>query len=146
MKVIDTYEYVSALRELTEQGNEVSLIISGNSMAPFMRHQRDSICFAKPKRPLKKGDMVFYQRDNGQFIMHRIVKVTPQGYNITGDAQSEIEQNVREDQIFAVVTKVCRKGKWIGPGDFWWEFYEKVWVNIIPLRRIIRKTYGMIKK
>lgn len=141
MKTIDTVEYMSTLRELTEAGQEVSVTITGNSMSPFMVHHRDRICFKKPDRPLKKGDMVFYQRDNGQFIMHRILKVTEEGYDIVGDAQIDIERGIREDQIFAIVTKVYRKGKWIEPGDFWWEFFEKVWINFVPQRKLLMAAY-----
>lgn len=146
MKTIDTVEYLTALRELTEAGQEVSIVITGNSMSPFIVHQRDRICFKKPDRPLRKGDMVFYQRDNGQFIMHRIVKVHDGCYDIVGDAQMAIERNIREDQIFAIVTKVFRKDKWIGPGNFWWEFFEKVWINLVPYRGIIRAIYGKITR
>lgn len=144
MRTIDTREYISALRELTEQGKEVSLLISGNSMSPFMVHQRDTICFKKPDRELRKGDMVFYQRMNGQFIMHRIWKVKEDGFYIVGDAQQEIEGPVAREQIFAVITKVKRKGKWIGPGNFWWEFFEHVWINVVPIRRYLRAGYSMI--
>ncbi|MGF0032428.1 S24/S26 family peptidase [Bariatricus sp. SGI.154] len=144
MKVVDTREYVSMLRELTEEGKEVSMIIAGNSMSPFLIHERDSICFKKPDRKLKKGDMVFYQRPNGQYIMHRICRVKPEGYYIVGDAQQEIEGPVSEEQIFAVITRVNRKGKWIGPGDFWWEFFEHVWVNIVPIRRFAVRLYGYV--
>ena len=55
MKIVDTREYVSMLRELTEQGHEVNMIISGSSMTPFLIHQRDVIFFRKPDRKLKKG-------------------------------------------------------------------------------------------
>ena len=72
MKTVDTREYVSMLRELTEEGREVSMLIAGSSMNPFLIHQRDSICFRKPDRELKKGDMVFFQRPDGAFVMHRI--------------------------------------------------------------------------
>lgn len=146
MRTIDTREYISALRELTEQGKEVSLLISGNSMSPFMIHQRDTICFKKPDRELRKGDMVFYQRVNGQFIMHRIWKVKEDGFYIVGDAQQEIEGPVKREQIFAVVTKVKRKGKWIEPGNFWWEFFEHVWINIVPFRRYVRAGYTVFCK
>lgn len=146
MRTVDTREYISALRELTEQGKEVSLLISGNSMSPFMVHQRDTICFKKPDRELKKGDMVFYQRANGQFIMHRIWKVKEDGFYIVGDAQQEIEGPVKREQIFAVVTKVKRKGKWIEPGNFWWEFFEHVWINIVPFRRYVRAGYTVFCK
>ena len=141
MRRVDTREYVSVLRELTEQGKEVSLLISGESMSPFLRSERDYIYFKKPDRELRRGDMVFYQRENGQFIMHRIWKVKEDGFYITGDAQMEIEGPVQREQIFAYVTKVQRKGKWIGPGDFWWEFFEHVWIRIVPIRRVLRKLY-----
>ena len=69
MKQVDTKEYISILRELTEEGRQVSLIISGNSMAPFLIHGRDTVWFEKPKRPLKRGDIVFFQRDDGSFCI-----------------------------------------------------------------------------
>ena len=76
--------------------------------------------------------------------MHRICNVKPEGYYIVGDAQTVIEGPVLEDQIFAVITKVKRKGKWIEPGDFWWEFFEHVWIHMIPMRRNIMKIYAKV--
>ena len=144
MKTVNTREYVGVLRELTEEGREVSMLIAGSSMSPFLIHQRDMIYFQKPDRELKKGDMVFFQRDNGQFIMHRICKVKPEGYYIVGDAQTDIEGPVRREQIFAVITSVRRKGKTLRPGDFWWEFFEHVWRHMIPLHRILNVAYGKV--
>lgn len=144
MKKVDTREYVSVLRELTEEGKKVSMLIAGSSMVPFLVHERDYIYFEKPDRELRKGDMVFYQRRNGQFVMHRICKVKPDGYYIVGDAQVEIEGPVKREQIFALITEVKRKGKMIGPGDFWWEFFEHVWINIIPMRKRVEKLYGLV--
>ncbi len=144
MGIIGTREYVSVLRELTKDGHEVSLQVTGSSMNPFLVHLRDVICFKKPDRELKRGDMVFYQRDSGQFVMHRIFRVAKDGYYIVGDAQQEIEGPVRPDQIFAVVTRVKRKGRWIGPENFWWKFFERVWIRIVPLRYFIMKLYRLI--
>ena len=142
MIVIDTVEYVDMLRNLTESGNTVNMLISGNSMAPFLIHQRDYIYFEKPKRELKKGDPVFYQRDNGQYIMHRICRVNPDGsYDMIGDNQRGIEKGIRRDQIFALIIMIKRKDKLIKPGDLWWEFFSKIWVNIIPCRGIVQKIY-----
>lgn len=146
MKLVDTVEYVSMLKELTEQGREVSMLVSGGSMTPFLGDKRDTICFKKPDRPLRKGDMVFYRRANGQFVMHRICKTSTQGVYIVGDAQTDIEGPVPETCIFALITKVQRKGKWVGPGDFWWDFFEKIWINMIPLRPAAMRLYGIIKR
>ena len=146
MKVVDTREYVGMLKELTEEGREVSMLIAGSSMSPFLIHERDMIYFKKPDRELKKGDMVFFQRRSGQFIMHRIWKVRPEGSYIVGDAQTQIEGPVERDQIFARITKVRRKGKWLEPGDFWWEFFEHVWLHMIPLRHVLMRWYAKVIK
>ena len=93
MKVIDTREYVSVLKQLTDDGREVSMRIAGNSMAPFLIHERDTIFFRKPEAKLKKGDMVFFKRRNGQYIMHRIryirqnPKTGKKEYWFVGDGQ-----------------------------------------------------------
>lgn len=144
MVTVDINEYVPVLREVVEEGREVSMLISGNSMSPFLIHARDYICFKKPDRELRRGDMVFYQRKSGQFVMHRICKVTSEGYDIIGDNQTEIEHGIKREQIFGLITRVKRKGIWIGSGDFWWEFFAKIWVRIIPLRRMVMKLYGYL--
>lgn len=145
MKVVNTYEYVSVLKDLVEEGREVRMLIAGSSMSPFLCHQRDSIFFKKPDRELKRGDMVFYQRKSGQFVMHRIYKIKSDGYYMVGDAQTEIEGPLERDQIFAIITKVERKGKWIEPGDFWWGFFAKVWIRMVPVRKATIRLYGVLK-
>ena len=144
VKQVDTREYVSVLREIAEEGKVVSMLIAGSSMAPFLCHNRDYIYFTKPERELRRGDMVFYQRDSGQYVMHRIYRGKHEGDYMGGDAQTQIEGPLRRDQIFAVITQVKRDGKMIRPGDFWWEFFEHIWIRIVPARRIVTALYGML--
>ena len=147
MKYVDAKEYISMLRELIEEGREVNLIVTGSSMSPFLIHERDTVYLRKPEHELKKGDIVFYERDNGYFVLHRILKVNENGtYDIIGDNQDEIEENIRRDQIFAYVFKVKRKGKIIEPGTFWWEFFAGPWMEMIPARRTASRLYGAITK
>ncbi|MCQ2507305.1 MAG: S24/S26 family peptidase [Dorea sp.] len=143
---MDSDQYISILKEIAETGKEVSLMVSGCSMNPFLGDKRDMISFTRPDRELRRGDMVFYQRADGQYVMHRICRVKQDGYYITGDAQTEIEGPVQREQIFGLVQKVCRKGRWIGPEDFWWRFFAHVWIRLIPLRPMILKMYKLIFK
>ena len=146
MKVVDTREYLSMLRGLVEEGHEVSMLISGSSMSPFLIHQRDTIYFKQPDRLLRKGDMVFFQRQSGQYVMHRIYKVKKDGYYLIGDGQTIIEGPIQRNQIFALVTKVQRKGKWLKPGNFWWEFFAHIWINAIPMRYLATWLYARWKQ
>lgn len=141
-KKIDAGVYIPVLKELVEEGRDVSLTISGNSMAPFLKDGRDIIVISPVKQRLKKGDMVFYQRKSGQFVMHRIHHVKQNGYYLVGDAQDYIEGPVLREQIFGVVTSVRRKNKWIKPGSLSWKFYSKVWIRLVPVRLVIFKIYG----
>lgn len=134
---IDTKVYLSFLKEMIEQNMDVSIVISGNSMSPFLVNQRDVIYLSKINRKLKKGDLVLYQRLSGQYVVHRIVKVKKSGYYLAGDNQIAIEGPILDKQIFGLVTKVKRKGKWIEAGNFWWEFFEHVWIWVLPWRMII---------
>ena len=146
MKKVDTFEYVSVLKELVEEGREVSMLISGSSMSPFLCHGRDQVYFKAPDRPLRVGDMVFFQRRSGQYVLHRICKVKDGSYYIVGDAQTAIEGPVSREQIFALVTRVQRKGRILAPGDFWWEFFARVWVRLIPLRPLLVRDYGLFRR
>lgn len=143
---IDTKIYLSFLKEMIEQNTDVSIVISGNSMSPFLVNQRDVIYLSKINRKLKKGDLVLYQRLSGQYVVHRIVKVKKSGYYLAGDNQIAIEGPILDKQIFGLVTKVKRKGKWIEAGNFWWEFFEHVWVYLLPWRMIILKIYKKVCK
>lgn len=142
MKILDTQKYVSVLKDLVEEGKEVGILIAGSSMEPFLKNERDHIYFKAPDRELEKGDMVFYRRDNGQYIMHRIVKVSSEGYYLLGDNQVIVEGPLRREQIFAIVTKVKRKGQILEPGNLQWKFYAKVWPKTTPVRRL----WGRIKR
>lgn len=144
MRELDTAAYVGTLKALVEEGHEVSLLISGSSMAPFLVHHRDTIFFKAPDRELKPGDMVFYQRSSGQYVMHRIRFVKADGYYLIGDGQQITEGPIAREQIFALVTAVKRKGKVIRPGDFWWEFFARVWLRIVPLRGIVSRLYARL--
>lgn len=146
VREVDTGAFLDVMKELVEEGRTVSVTVAGNSMSPFLMDKRDRVFFQKPERPFKKGDIVFYQRVDSRYIMHRIYKIKEDGYYMTGDAQTEIEGPLRENQIFALVTRCERKGKMTGPGDFWWDFFEKIWIRMVPLRPWIRKIYGKGKE
>ena len=146
MKSVDTREYLSAMEDLIGQGETVSIPVSGFSMNPFLADKRDAVLVKRPERDLKRGDIVLYKRRNGQYILHRIWRVNREGYYMAGDAQTEIEGPIKQDQIIGLAGKIRRKGKWIDETDFLWKLFEKVWIRILPLRPALRKGYSVLGK
>ena len=143
VRQISPEELIPELLPLMDQAESVPLAISGNSMTPFLVHDRDTVFLSKVTRPLKKGDMILYRRKNGRYILHRICRVHPDCYDLVGDAQTEIESGIRPEQVLAVVNTVRRKGKILKQGSFWWDFFEGFWLRVIPLRPAIRRVYGL---
>ena len=149
-KTVDTGEYISSLLELVAQGEEVGLPVAGSSMTPFLGDGRDQVFIRKPHRPPERGDVVLYRRDNGDYVLHRIHRVHGTGdgavYDVAGDAQSRIERGIRRDQIFALVTRIRRKGRILGPESLHWRFFQKVWIGTVPLRSPILRLYGTCRR
>ncbi len=122
------------MMECLDEGKEVLLTVTGNSMCPFLRHKRDQVVLIKPADPtmLQPGDVPLYRRRSGQFVLHRIVErddgnkrrrygereplpsmhsSSPLTYTMLGDAQTQREPDIAPEQIVAVATAFLRKGK-----------------------------------
>ena len=139
-------EYFSIITDTINQGKEVKVIVSGSSMAPFLCQKRDYIILTRHDGYFYKGQMVFYKRDNGQYIMHRIHHIKNDALYIIGDGQFDIEGPVYKHQVIGVVNRAIRKGKEIDHSDMVWILFEKVWIRIIPIRKLLLKIYGSLKK
>ncbi|MBO5069686.1 MAG: S24/S26 family peptidase [Roseburia sp.] len=134
------------LRELLGEGKEVSLTITGNSMAPFLVHGRDVVVIANPDGNWKKGDIALFQRKTSQYILHRICRVDKNGNCFfIGDGQQIVEGPIAPEQIFGKIVAARRKGKWEKPGTFWWEFFRHIWLYIVPLRPICHRVYRLLR-
>ena len=143
---VDTREYVAALKEMVEQGMEVSMTIFGTSMEPFLIDKRDKIYFRKTEDPIKKGDMVFYQRKTGEYVMHRVLKVRKHQYYLAGDHQTFLEGPIEAQQIFAKVVSVERAGVWLTEKDRLWKFYAGWWRRLFWVRKVGNKLKRVIGK
>ncbi len=143
MKTMNTAEYISMLRELLAAGQTVNLPVAGNSMLPFLIHNRDSVTLKFPDRPVTIGDIALYQRPTGEYILHRVCRMDSGGFYAVGDAQQLIEGPLDPGSIFGIVISARRKGKTMAPGGFWWEFFEHVWIRLIPLRHRLMRLWGI---
>lgn len=122
------------------------LVITGNSMSPFLIGGRDTVYLSRLTRPLRRGDAVLYQRRSGSYVFHRVYKVSRDGFTMLGDAQTTPEPGIQPDQIIAIMTRAERKGKTLSPGSFWWEFFEKIWIRMVPVRQPLRNVYTFLQK
>lgn len=121
--------------------------VKGTSMFPLLKDRRDSVKLEKIKSLPKKRDIVLYKRDNGQFVLHRIIKVKDEIFTMCGDNQHIKERNIRRDQILGIVTSIIRKDKEIDLSKSKkYRFYSYVWCLNLFIRRIMLKIIRIFSK
>lgn len=136
---------ISFEEELERSGKLVYTTV-GVSMRPLIRQDKDISIIEKPKGRLKKYDVALYKRPNGQYVLHRVVKVLEDGYVILGDNCCSKEFNIKDSQILGVLTSLNRGGKEIDFESFGYKFYVRLRYAHYPVRVIIFKTKKFIRK
>ncbi len=131
-------ELMPIIEDAFAQGLTVTLPVTGNSMRPLFLHKRDQVILAAcDATTLRRGDVPLYQRANGQFVLHRIVRVYPQTFTLVGDAQTELETGLEKERIKAVMIGFIRKNKKVMCTSFFYRLYVTVWGWLRPLRPYI---------
>ena len=75
-KIIPMEDMVQIIKEQFAAGGEkVSFTPRGCSMLPMLRDNLDKVVLEKPADHLKKYDLPLYMRDNGSYVLHRVVDV-----------------------------------------------------------------------
>lgn len=145
MKVVDTREYVGMLKELTEEGKEVSMMVFGSSMAPFLIHARDMIYFKRPDRELQKVILYFSEKE-------RAVRHAPDmedqagGVLYRGRCTDTDRRTGKERADICPDHQSQKKRKVAGAGRFLVGILRHVWLHMIPLRRRIMWCYAKVIK
>lgn len=129
------------MKEVIESGGEFTFGPQGISMLPLIRQGRDQVVLVKADG-VKKGDAVFYQRDDGQFVLHRIVKVKKNGYVMCGDNQFELEYGITDKHILAKMKAVIRDGATIDESN---KKYRK-YIKRLPFRRFKKRVRTFLGK
>ena len=135
----DTYREV-----LDKKGHLVSVVI-GNSMHPLLRERKDSIHLVKLKNEPKRYDVVLYQRTNGEYIFHRILKVEKDKLIVCGDNQWK-KETINREQIIGIGIGFYRKEKYISSDDFWYKIYSRIQVLLRQIRWLRDICKGIIKR
>ena len=141
-KIEEMYPLIS---EIISSGGSFRLFPKGISMLPTIKQGVDSVELAAPKK-LKKYDVVLYKRPNGQFVIHRIMKIKGEEATLCGDNQVSLEKGVDLNDILAKVIGIYKGEKLFKNTDFFYKVYSFVWANTRVFRRVWRGARRKIKK
>ncbi len=125
--------------ELLDQGKEVILTAKGNSMLPFIRDSKDSVCLKRAER-IDIGDIVLAKVPQRGYIMHRIIGLDTDHVTLMGDGNICGTETCSRNDIVGCVKEIIK------PGDRRRKPTKgRIWRFLKPFRRyllfILRRIY-----
>lgn len=133
------------LLPLLQEGQTIQVHPHGFSMYPLITSPSDSVIL----RPIdettpKRGDILLYRRETGLLVLHRVYRITKDGFYFTGDNQTEVEGPLQSDQLLAVVTHICRKSHTFSVHHPVYRFCSHLWLMLRPIRPYISRPIGKL--
>lgn len=130
------------LETILQEGKEVSFTITGNSMWPLLLHGRDSVVLERfDADDLRVGDMVLFRTPLGNYIFHRVSKISGDTFETIGDGNCFKDGFFAKEAIIGRADLVIRKGKKIRCKSFGWRIVFRVWLWLFPIRRSLLRLF-----
>lgn len=139
----------TSFEEVLESSGQLVYTNKGVSMLPLLRQGRDLMVIRRREEGrCKKYDAVLFrrfERDGSKaYVLHRILRVNPDGsYWIVGD-NCVSGETVREENILGVLTEVIRDGKkHVSVTDPNYRAYVHLWCDAYPLRFAVLRAKNL---
>lgn len=135
---VDLDDLVPIMLEAFDEGKTSSINVHGTSMRPIFNDS--TVVELKRDYDIKKGDIVFYKREDGSYILHRVRRVRKDSYDIVGDHQYHIEHDVKKSAMIAKVVSYTNKNKTRYLNGFKYAVYKRL-VRIGIIRYVFSKIF-----
>lgn len=130
------------LAAIREHGAYVSAP-TGTSMRPMLHAGRDTVVIVAPKGRLRKYDVALFCH-TGRHILHRVVRVTENGYVFRGDNCTSTEV-ANDSDVIGVMSEFYRGEKKIPASALRYRLYSRYIVASFPIRHLWRRIKAKLK-
>jgi hypothetical protein len=147
VKLIKANRMIPLAEELLDAGKGVRITVTGMSMYPFLRENKDSVELVKASyKEVKRGDILLVLKDGEHYVLHRIFFKRKKHFYLNGDAQQWFEGPIYPEQLIAKVSKVFRGDRCIDCKDKGWRVLSFLWCLVFPLRYLAIKSYRRLHR
>ena len=134
------------IQKVLAEGGIFRFYPKGTSMEPMIHQGQDQVILAPVPEKLKKYQIVLYKRENGAFVLHRIVKVCKDNYTMRGDNQFVLEPGIRREQMIGIVCGLKTPKGEISTESLGFWLKSAIWVESAGIRRIFLAVRRRISK
>lgn len=145
--ICSSAEFTETIENTIKDGGCVPLIVSGNSMTPFLKDGGDIVWLrACTEADFKRGKILLFKRNDGMLVLHRIRKVLPDGELLmNGDAQSWCEK-IKRNQAVAVVSDIECGGKRKSCDSLIYKIRNLIWHILKPVRPLLMRVWRRLNR
>ena len=136
----------TTFEEIIQRDGKLIYTNKGDSMMPLIKQGRDLLVIEKTHGKLKKYDIPLYKRDNGQYVLHRILKVRKNDYVICGDNRWSKETGITDRHIIGVLTALVRGGEEVPLDTRKYRLYTHLWCDFFPIRAVILRMQSVRRR
>lgn len=140
------------IADLLREGRTVKVLGRGNSMRPYLVHERDYIVVKGVtsgddalRAKIVKGAVVLAEIAPHKYVLHRIVDVTAGRITLLGDGNFTPEY-CKADNVLGVALSFIRKGRTKEESADSWRYrlYTFCWTRTLLLRRYLLKLHDLV--
>lgn len=143
--VLPTETYFAMIRrELADEGRAY-VRVTGRSMMPLLRHLKDGVII-QPPGELRPGDIVLFDRRNGRFALHRVIRVAGEHFDMAGDNQWHVEYGLPAEQVMGTAVCILRGSRMIPCKNFFVRLYARAVTCLTEPRIKMRRAVGRLVK
>ena len=139
--MIETLSY----REYLDRHASLTYTNVGTSMMPLLRERRDLFTVVPKTTRCHVGDVVLYHRAPSSWVLHRVVKVLPEGYLTLGD-NCVARERVAEDDVIGVMRSFVRDGREHDVGELGYRAYTRAILVTERPRVFTKRMLGAIRR
>ncbi len=127
-------------QELAKSGRILQTTV-GESMEPMLHNRQSIVVIERFDGLLKRNDIPLYKRKNGNYVLHRILRVRAHDYIIRGDncLRKEI---VPHEWVIGVMTGFYRDGALVPMTDRQYRRY----VAFLPVRSVVVRPKALLRR
>lgn len=124
----------------------VKIQISGRSMQPLIRRNKDFVTIQPMTRKIIEGDIVLFKNVDGRYIIHRVKQIYSDGIQTMGDNLMNPDAKIPKEAVLGYVTHIHRGRITIFVDTPMWRRLGRFWLSIIPLRKTVRFIFRPFKR
>lgn len=144
--LVEMEELYPLMTEVIAKGGTFRFYPRGTSMLPMLKQGEDSVELSAADL-YTAGDVLLYRRDNGMFVLHRLIEKDKKGtLTMCGDHQWSLEYGIRPDQVLAKLVGFYKGEQYHSVEEEAYRSYAKKEVKRFPFYRRNKKLYTFLRK